>query len=142
MQQIFAPYNLFYVFALGLSSIGLAQTTVKQVNARPTASVEGKDLYREYCAACHGVDGKGAGPAASALKKAPSDLTRMAAANHGSFPEERIMRIFAGQESLPSHGSEAMPVWGAVFSNVSPNVELKQTRIHSLLNYLEKIQVK
>ena len=26
-------------------------------------SVQGPDIYRAYCASCHGVDGKGAGPA-------------------------------------------------------------------------------
>jgi len=31
-------------------------------------SVEGVDLYRAYCASCHGKDGKGHGPVAPALK--------------------------------------------------------------------------
>lgn len=141
MKKISTPQYLFCAFLLGLSSIGFAQTTVKQVPVRPTASVDGKDLYRQYCAACHGVDGKGDGPAAVALKKAPSDLTHIARANNG-FPEERMLRILRGEETVTAHGSQAMPVWGAVFSNMSPNIELAQMRVHSLLNYLEKIQAK
>jgi mono/diheme cytochrome c family protein len=142
MKRISMPQSLFWSLVLGLSSVGFAQTTVKQVPVRPTASVEGKDLYREYCAACHGADGKGAGPAAVALKKAPGDLTSIARANKGSFPEERMLRILKGEESVNAHGSEAMPVWGTVFSNMSPSVEMAQTRLHSLLDYLEKIQAK
>lgn len=142
MKRIFASELLMWGLVLGLSSIGFAQTTVKQVPARPTTSVQGKDLYREYCAACHGADAKGNGPAAAALKKAPNDLTHIARANHGSFPEERMMRILRGDESVSAHGSLDMPTWGSVFSNMSPNPEMTQLRLHALLNYLEKIQEK
>ncbi len=38
-------------------------------------SMYGPDLYRLYCATCHGRDGKGNGPAAAALKVPPPDLT-------------------------------------------------------------------
>ena len=142
MLRSFASYILLSGLALALSGIGSAQSTVKQVPARPTTSTDGKDLFREYCAACHGADGKGGGPAASAMKTAPTDLTRIAAANRGSFPEERMMRILTGQESVAAHGSEAMPVWGAVFSKMSPSLEMKQQRLHSLMDYLEKIQAR
>ncbi len=41
-----------------------------------SASVEhGTRLYAENCALCHGVDGKGAGPAAAGLTVRPADLT-------------------------------------------------------------------
>ena len=41
-----------------------------------TASVEGgARLYAENCALCHGVDGKGDGPAAASLTVRPADLT-------------------------------------------------------------------
>jgi putative copper export protein/mono/diheme cytochrome c family protein len=41
-----------------------------------TASIEhGARLYAENCALCHGVDGKGAGPAAASLTVRPADLT-------------------------------------------------------------------
>jgi mono/diheme cytochrome c family protein len=142
MKRISIPQSLFWGLILGLSSVGFAQITVKQVPARPTTSVEGKDLYREYCAACHGIDGKGAGPAAIALKQVPTDLTRIARVNNGSFPEESMLRVLKGEESPVAHGTGAMPVWGAVFSNMSPNIELTQLRMHALLDYLEKIQTK
>jgi mono/diheme cytochrome c family protein len=37
--------------------------------------VRGGRLYAENCALCHGVDGKGGGPAAAALTVRPADLT-------------------------------------------------------------------
>ena len=43
--------------------------------------VRGKALYKENCAACHGAEGRGDGPAAKGLEPAPSnfhDLERMA----------------------------------------------------------------
>ena len=126
---------------LGLAGSGLAQT-VKKVPAKPTVAIAGKDLFKQYCAACHGVDGKGTGPAASALKAAPSDLTQIARRNHGSFPEERVMRMLQGQEAVAAHGSQEMPVWGAVFANTTSQLDMAQTRMHSLLQYLEDMQAK
>jgi mono/diheme cytochrome c family protein len=38
----------------------------------------GRMLYQFRCAACHGADGRGDGPAAAALKPPPKDLTTSA----------------------------------------------------------------
>jgi mono/diheme cytochrome c family protein len=119
-----------------------AQTTVKRVPARPTVSIAGKDLYREYCAVCHGADGKGAGPAAEALKKSPTDLTQMARRHEGRFPETDVLKTLTGERSITAHGSSDMPVWGAVFRNMSSNPGLTQSRIHALLQYVEEMQAK
>jgi mono/diheme cytochrome c family protein len=64
--------------------IVVAQTTpaspaVKRDIARPIQSMQGVDIYKEYCAVCHGVDLKGLGPAAPAMKVPPTDLTAFAA---------------------------------------------------------------
>ncbi len=37
---------------------------------------KGKDLYEKKCVICHGVDGKGDGPAAAALSKAPANFNK------------------------------------------------------------------
>ncbi len=35
----------------------------------------GEPLYERYCAACHGINGRGNGPAAAALRPQPIDMT-------------------------------------------------------------------
>jgi mono/diheme cytochrome c family protein len=40
-------------------------------------------MFRSYCAVCHGLDAKGSGPAAPALKMEPADLTTLAKENQG-----------------------------------------------------------
>jgi mono/diheme cytochrome c family protein len=55
----------------------------------PTYVPSGKTMYKQYCAACHGADGKGRGPAAASLNTRPSDLTTLAnvmAANSRTTP--------------------------------------------------------
>jgi mono/diheme cytochrome c family protein len=118
------------------------QTTLKQTAPKPTAAISGKDLYREYCAVCHGAGGHGDGPAAHALKTVPTDLTRLAQVNGGRFPEAGFLALMRGERTTPAHGSAEMPIWGSIFSKMSPSAELVQTRLHGLLNYVEEMQAK
>jgi mono/diheme cytochrome c family protein len=105
-------------------------------------SIRGDNLYRAYCASCHGIDAKGNGPMAAWLKVQPSDLTRIAARYGGKFPLERVDRIISGEESLQSgHGTRAMPVWGPIFSQVSRDQDLGRVRIDNLARYLRNLQV-
>lgn len=105
-------------------------------------SVEGADLYRAYCASCHGKDGKGNGPVAPALKATVPDLTVIAKNNGGTFPLARARRIIAGEGMIASHGSREMPVWGPIFSQVEADVDRGPVRLENLVKYLESIQVK
>jgi mono/diheme cytochrome c family protein len=126
-----------------LPVVSAQQKVIKQVPARPTALIAGKDLFRQYCAVCHGVDGKGAGPAAEALKKSPSDLTQMARrTSGGKFPETEVLKMLKGETTVAAHGSSDMPVWGPIFRNMSNSAGMTQTRLYSLLQYLEEIQAK
>jgi mono/diheme cytochrome c family protein len=110
---------------------------------RLITSIEGEKLFKAYCAACHGVDAKGNGPFAPALKVVPPDLTRIAERNRGMFPMGRIERIIAGDEALPSgHGPGEMPVWGPVFSHVDRDQDLGRVRIDNLTRYLISIQTR
>jgi len=105
--------------------------------------MKGDDLYKAYCASCHGLDGKGNGPMAMWLKVPPSDLTRIAARKGGKFPLERIDRIISGEEALPKgHGARSMPVWGPIFSEVERDQDLGRVRIDNLARYLRDIQAK
>ncbi|MGH9645161.1 MAG: hypothetical protein ACRD3Q_22385, partial [Terriglobales bacterium] len=92
---------------------------------------------------CHGVDGKGNGPAASALKVPPSDLTTLAARNGGKYPSLRVAAIIRGEEVLAAHGSKDMPIWGNLFWSMSGGHEaVVQQRVTNLNKYIESIQKK
>ncbi len=103
----------------------------------------GAELYRGYCASCHGVTGRGDGPAAKALKVPPPDLTALARKNSGRFPGGQVYQVIEWGGAVASHGSREMPVWGVAFRPMS-NESQKQvaTRIHALTDYLEAIQLK
>ena len=47
----------------------------------------GEEAYRRYCASCHGLEGKGDGPVAASLRRAPTDLTQLARRSGGRFDE-------------------------------------------------------
>ena len=118
------------------------QPAVKKVAAKPTVSTSGKDLFRQYCAVCHGTDGKGAGPAAAAMKSSPTDLTQLARKNQNHFPEDRVLQILRGEGTVTAHGSQDMPVWGTVLNNGTNNLEMAQTRLHALLQFVADLQAK
>ena len=106
-------------------------------------SFKGSELFKAYCATCHGRDAKGGGPMAASLRIAPTDLTRIAARNGGTFPFLQVQKIISGEQPLPAtHGTREMPVWGPVFSEVSWDQDLGRVRIYTLAKYLEAIQVK
>jgi mono/diheme cytochrome c family protein len=90
MPEITSGRRALLIFAalamILLPSLGASQTPARRVPAPYTSPISGSEMYREYCAACHGVSGKGNGPAAPALKTTPTDLTQLAARNGGVFP--------------------------------------------------------
>lgn len=118
--------------------------TIKEVPIVPVNPTSGVDMYKEYCAVCHGVDGKGNGPAATALKKMPTDLTQLAHKNGGKYPEELVAASIRGDTLLPAHGSQNMPVWGTLFHSgmgQRPESEV-QLRIVNLTTYIKTLQAK
>ena len=149
MKRISAPQNLILlllVLALGCFVAFAADEgggkIIKKVNAQPTATVNGADLFKEYCAVCHGTDAKGSGPAADALKKRPADLTQLTRKNNNNFPELHVMNYIKGEDVVAAHGSRDMPVWGQIFGSMSPNQDLVQVRVYNLLKYIEGVQAK
>jgi mono/diheme cytochrome c family protein len=100
----------------------------------------GRQLYYQYCASCHGEDGKGNGPAASALKAAVPNLHQIAKVD-GKFPALRVKNIIAGEVDVPAHGNKAMPVWGQFFREKRDRTTAT-LNIHALTVYLEAIQDK
>ena len=120
-----------------------AQPQVKHIPAPATTAASGKEMFKSYCASCHGQSAKGDGPAAAALKSAPADLTLLTKSNSGKFPSERVMSILRGQATVTAHGNRDMPVWGPVFWHISQGHESEvQQRIVNLTRYIETLQAK
>jgi len=118
-------------------------TQIKHVPAKPTSAASGVEMYTNYCAVCHGKDGKGNGPAAPALKAPPTDLTTLAQKNGGKYPALHVSSVIRGEGDLPAHGSKEMPVWGPLFWRMSQGHEAEvQQRVANLNQYIESLQVK
>jgi mono/diheme cytochrome c family protein len=141
--------KLFLVFPalIVLSCMAAAQDqpkkTIEHVTVKPTSAASGKEMYTSYCAVCHGTDGKGGGPAASALKTPPADLTVLSKNNGGKYPALKVNSTIRGTNDLPAHGSKEMPVWGPLFWNMSHGHQSEvQQRVANLTRYIETLQVK
>lgn len=116
---------------------------IKHVPVKAVSPASGKEMYMSYCAVCHGTDGKGGGPAASALKAAPTDLTLLSKTNEGKYPALKVAASIRGEDSLPAHGSKEMPVWGKLFWSMSSGHHSEvQQRVVNLNQYIESIQQK
>jgi mono/diheme cytochrome c family protein len=126
-------------------SVGYAdQSNGKIVIAvNKTSPTSGKQMFTSYCAPCHGVDGRGHGPAAVALKVQPTDLTGLNQKNHGKFPDTHIVSVLQFGAAVPAHGTAEMPVWGPILGQMNTNnLQAKQLRISNLSRYVESIQAK
>jgi mono/diheme cytochrome c family protein len=100
-------------------------------------------MYLSYCAPCHGVDGRGQGPAAAALRTAPADLTSLSRNNRGRYPDTHILTVLEFGAEIPAHGSVEMPVWGPILGKMNvTNTQERLLRINNLSHYLDSIQAK
>ncbi|MGD0790677.1 MAG: cytochrome c [Terriglobales bacterium] len=122
---------------------GQTEKVIKHVPVKSTSPVSGKDMYTAYCAVCHGTDGKGGGPAASALKVPPTDLTLLSKNNGGKYPALKVSASIRSESATPAHGSKEMPVWGALFWSMSGGHQGEvQQRVTNLTHYIESLQAK
>jgi mono/diheme cytochrome c family protein len=119
-----------------------AQATIKHEPAPYTSPTKGSEMYAVYCAPCHGVAGKGDGPAAYSLKTPSPDLTKLAAKNNGKFPEAAVYNAIRGDvNAMPTaHGSKDMPVWGRIFQSISRDETDANLRLVNLVTYLKTLQ--
>jgi mono/diheme cytochrome c family protein len=132
---------VLFMTLLAALSASAQDKQIKKVPITPTNAWSGQQMFNTYCAACHGVDAKGDGPAASALKVAPTDLTQLKKNNGGKFPENRVTATLRAVDT-PVHGSKEMPVWGPLLSSVSTSDAEVQLRTANLIRYLESMQEK
>ncbi len=129
------------VFTAGIC-VYAQKPRIKEVPAESTSAASGVAMYKEYCATCHGVDGKGGGPAAAAMKKTPTDLTQLSAKNGGKFPAYEVANTLESNEPVFAHGSKDMPVWGNIFRSMSGGEATTRLRVSNLTDYLKSLQSK
>jgi mono/diheme cytochrome c family protein len=116
------------------------QKTMEKAPITHSNPASGQQMYKDYCAACHGASGKGDGPAVGFLKAPLPDLTTMAKRNDGKFPAEHFIAVLRfGTEGHP-HGTSDMPIWGPLFR--TQNKDVTELRISNLTSYVESIQQK
>ena len=127
-----------FLLAMLLSAPALAQDSPMQ------RAIAGGELFRTYCAACHGASARGDGPLAASMARKPADLTEIAQRNGGLFPSELVFRIIDGKKPVRGHGGPDMPMWGDAFARSRDGGDEEKVRrmIQSLVDYLETLQAR
>lgn len=102
--------------------------------------------YAQFCASCHGADGRGNGPALAGLSPRPNDLTTIRARNGGTFPRLQVMGWIAGHtmgrsdSHMPQFG-DWLEQGGTVIHDAGDgNPAPTPARLVGLVDYLETIQ--
>jgi mono/diheme cytochrome c family protein len=136
------------ILAVSISAgfIASAQTPAR---TGPKANLAaGKELFRQHCSVCHGVDGKGPGPGSMydpesiepGKRVKPADLTVLSERNSGKFPADRVRNAIYNKDSIPAHGTPDMPAWGNVFYLLKTRPKVLEERVRDLTTYIESIQ--
>ncbi len=120
------------------------------VSAQTSAPSSARKDFVLHCADCHGVDGKGNGPAVQIIPGfKPVDLTVLSKDHGGQFPRQEVSDVIDGRKRLPGHydADTDMPLWGVTFQaegrEFSKESEEKvKARIAALVDYIEGIQQK
>lgn len=136
----------FLILAFAVSMPQETQTQNKKQSVSAMSPASGQQMYMTYCAVCHGIDGKGGGPATPALKDQVPDLTTLARHHNGKYPARYVASVLRfGVQGNPAHGSPDMPIWGAILRDTGTTRRDKSnatTRIANLNHYLETLQLK
>ena len=138
-------YSILVAALLIFSGAAGAQSkaATNQDQIPPNFVPTGKEMFKQYCAACHGLDAKGHGPARSALKVPAADLTTLAKRHGGEFPYDLVTNVLRFGPGVAAHGSSDMPTWGGIFQYMDNyNQAVVQKRIKNLCDYLASLQEK
>lgn len=141
--SVLAAVSVMIVSA-GIALVGQgaapAQKPIEYVDAPYSQPGSGKQMYQDYCAACHGMLGKGDGPAAKYLSVSLPDLSMLSKAHYGKFPANEFAQTLRLGSPNYEHGTPDMPLWGPLFKSQDPAVT--ELRIRNLREYVESIQAK
>jgi mono/diheme cytochrome c family protein len=114
----------------------------------PTANADelsdGRQLYIDHCAACHGINGDGHGPLEHELAKPAADLRILSKRYGNPLPYDQIARFMDGRADVKAHGSRDMPVWGEEMWKNPPgkgNPNEVSEPVAKIIRYLQSIQI-
>ena len=134
--------NRLRKFTVGLLGL-LVAGSVAMARAPGTDDVaQGRALYLQYCASCHGRNADGNGPVAPALSTPPANLHLLWERYGNPLPDDQIARFIDGRADVKAHGPRDMPVWGEVWQNPKGRGSENRVkeRISKLVAYLQSIQ--
>jgi mono/diheme cytochrome c family protein len=125
---------------------GCAQQAAEPVapSTPQSRAAAGAEIFRRYCASCHGASARGDGEVAHSLRVKPADLTRIAA-RRGQFDAPAIAAYIDGRTRVASHGPADMPIWGRRFDDRLEGSAADETRlaggdIYLIVEYLRSVQ--
>jgi mono/diheme cytochrome c family protein len=102
---------------------------------------QGRAIFLQHCASCHGLTGEGNGPMARALNTTPANLRQLSDRYGNPLPEDKIARFINGRADVKAHGPRDMPVWGKRFYSEGQGDERQvKDLIAKLVVYLQSIQ--
>jgi mono/diheme cytochrome c family protein len=120
---IVAGIVLLFQARLSTGAVAAIDTAVGLAALDPAAVVRGDALFSQNCALCHGAGGRGDGPGAASLTRAPADLTTGHAIPHSD--DDYAYWIENGIEGTD------MPAFGQ---------ELEDGQIRDVITYIRSLQ--
>lgn len=124
-----------------ISGVAVAGPNINDTQLPSTYMPTGEQMFKQYCATCHGVDARGNGPLAVMLKTVPPDLTTLSRRHAGKFPYEYVANVIEFGPGVSAHGSSDMPTWGPIFRYFDKrNEKVVKQRIKNLCDYLASLQ--
>ena len=139
--------TLILAASLLFSLLSTAQTQKLSAGSNREAqtrnSIAGDRIFQQQCAACHGTDGRGHGPASAALKRTPANLTLISQRNGGKFPYLRVKETIEGKvPNWLALGTREMPIYGPIFHEVEADQDWGEVRLEAITKQVESMQQK
>ncbi len=111
-------------------------------NAEEVAtSASGAEVYQQYCALCHGIDGRGLGPVTEKTTRPAADLTQIAKRNGGQFSASAVSKKIVEGGGIAEHAASRMPAWGKLFA-AGADPERAGATVAAVTTYIAGLQEK
>lgn len=126
--------------------LGAALALAGCVETEMPVAGDGRALFMENCAVCHGASGVGDGEFARAMSKPPKNLTLIALRHGDEFPRAKVMSIIDGYAKSDLDGP-GMPEFGDLlngdlvpFDSGDGRLTPTPRKLVALLEYIESLQ--